>query len=364
MGVNTYDFLQATREKRVVDHKRVLNEVSKSTYFCLSRMFKSAEKKFKGGKSLKDFVLGSATSSGGFYNPHETFSIQNQDGLFPIDVPWAYHHRAYATVDEEIELNAGDAAAFVDMLMKQESGCVVDAANDWEEALWALPNKERMEDSATEQSAQKPYSVLSLVTRDGLAPSSSNGGLASGSSAWTTVQGINPSTNTFWQNANGTYSAADPTSLEDGIIPAFDDMLEDVKYESPDMLSKYVDDPSRQKRCIVTSKDGVVTYKKTLRASNDRMERLNDPTIQGPQFEGIPVKRVSELDGLGWTAGNPDYIWLDFEYLCPFFHTTHFFKEKIVPGGLEHPNKNGVYKFSWYNQILRSRRRMGRVYAA
>lgn len=364
MSINTYDYLQATRPFRVVNHQKVLNEASKATYFCLSRMMKSAEKKFKGGKELKDFVLGSETSSGGFYNPHEAFSIQNKDGLHPITVPWAYHHRVFATVDEEIDNNAGDKAAFVDMLMKQENGCVVDAANDWEEALWALPNKERMEDAATDQSAQKPYSILSLVTRDGLAPSSSNGGLASGSSTWTTVQGINPSTYSFWRNATGTYSASDPTSLEDGIIPAFDDMLEEVKYESPDMLSKYVDDPSRQKRCIVTSKDGIVTYKKTLRGANDRMERLVDPSIQGPQFEGIPLKRVSELEGLGWTSGNPDYIWLDFEYVCPFFKTDKFFKEKIVPGGLEHPNKNGVYKFTQYNAIVRSRRRLGRIYAA
>ncbi len=363
MSVNTYDFLVATREHRVVDHDKVLNEASKPTYFCLSRMMKSAEKKFKGGKQLKDFVLGSETSSGGFYNPHDTFSITNQDGLFPITVNWAYHHRAYATVDEETTLNAGDKQAFVDLLMKQENGCAVDAANDWETALWALPNKEVMEDAATAQEAQRPFSILSLVTRDGLAPTASNGGKATGSSDWTTVQGIDPSANTFWRNASGTYTGASATSTTVGIIPAFDDMIEEVHYESPDMLTKYIDSPERQKRAIVTSKDGVTTYKACLRAVNDEMNRLVDPSIQGPQFEGIPVKRISELDGLGWTAGQPDYIWLDFEYLCPFYQTDNFFKEKIVKGGIEHPNKIGVYKFSWYNQILRSRRRMGRIYA-
>lgn len=363
MSVNTYDFLLATRDKRVVDHRKVMNETSKNTYFFLSKMMKSSEKKFKGGKKLKDFVLGDETSTGGFYNPHEAFSVQVRDGLHPITVPWAYHQRHYATVDEETELNDGDPDAFVSTIMAQESGCVVGAANDWEEALWALPYKERMEDDATAVTAQRPYSILSLVTRDGLAPSSSNGGVAGGSN-WSTVQGIDPSANTWWQNQTKTYAASDPTAQSGGLIGAFDEMIELVDFESPDMLTQYVDSPDRQKKVIATSTNGITVYKECLRAVNDRMGALNDPSIRGPQYQGVPLKKVSQLDSLGWTAGNPDYLWLDFSVMHPFFHSGHFFKEKVVPGGTDHPNKSVVFKFTWYNLIMRSRRRQGRVYAA
>lgn len=360
----TADFLIATRDMRVVDHKRVLNETSKGEYFFLSKMFMDSKLTFKGGKKLKDFVQGSSTSSGGFYNPHDAFSIQIKDGLHPITVPWAFHSQHYATVDEEAELNDGDPAAFVDYVMAQEGGCVVDAANTWEESLFALPYKERMEDDATSQNAQRPYSILSLITRDGLAPTSSNGGVASGSSNWTTVQGINPTTNIWWKNQFKTYSASDPNAQSGGLISSFDSMVEKVKFASPDMLSQYVSSPERQSKVIITSEDGVVVYKEALRSQNDRMAALNDPSIRGPQYEGIPVKRVTQLDSLGWTAGNPDYLWLDMSVVKPFFHKGYFFKEKVVDGGVDHPNKTVCFKFTRYNIVVRSRRRLGRVYAA
>lgn len=362
MSSLTHDFLVATRDKRVVDHDKVINEASKNSYICLSRMMKSNSKKFKGGRKLVDQVIGKEGTTGGFYDPNKPFTLQNKDVLTQIEVNWAYHHRGYPLVDEQTDLNKGDSSRFVDLCMALESSAVVDAANDWEQALWALPDKRYMEDTA-QQEHQRPFSIPAVITRDGLAPSSSNGGVAAGSGNWTTVQTVDPSTNAFWRNQNNTYAAATPTGVG-GIITAFDTMIERVKFDNPDMTAQYINSPERQKRAIITSTDGVTTFKAALRAQNDRMERLNDPTISGPQFDGVPMMKASELDGYGWTTANADYFWVDFEYLVPFFHSSHFFAEKIAQGSIENPNKVGVFKFTWYNALCRSRRRMGRTYAA
>ena len=364
MSIDINDWLADTRDVRVVGRDQLLSEATKPRYFCLSKMFKNAEKRFKGGENLKDYVQGESLGNASWYNPVDRFNVSTRDTQFPITVPWAFCQGHYPIVKEAQSLNAGDDDAFVDYVMSLEQACLVDKVNLLEESCWGLPNRELMEDTNTQGEARQPYSFLSLITRDGLAPSASNGGLATGSSAWTTVQTINPSTYTWWQNQNETYTAGDPHNSESGILNAFDVMIEKVQFEAPGPLRRYAEDTTLQGQVIATNLDGIKTYKSTLRANNDRMDALNDPTIRGPQFQGVPVVYVSELDNAGWTADQPDYLFINLNWVFPFVHTDNYFSETITPGGVNHPNKTVVWKFTWTNRIMRSRRRQGRVYAA
>ena len=90
MSVQINDFLSATRDQRVVGRNRLLSEATKPRYFCLSRMFKNAEEKFKGGENLKDFIQGDTLGNAGHYNPNDRFNVSTRDTLTPITVPWAF----------------------------------------------------------------------------------------------------------------------------------------------------------------------------------------------------------------------------------------------------------------------------------
>lgn len=365
MSVNIPDFLRLTREKRKLGRDKLLNEASLHTYFCLSKLFMGSKDRFKGGAKIVDFVQANTNGNARFYNPLGSFSPSTREKTVKITVPWSFMVSDYTLVNEAVSLNGGDEDAFVDLVMAEEQACLVDNLNKLEQSLWALPNADTMETAVTgEENAQEPYSLLCFVTRDGLVPSSGNGGIATGSSAWTTLQTVNPTTQTWFRNQTDTYTAASFTDGTAGIVPAFDRMIQSVGFEMPGPLSRYAENTAAQKQVIATNADGVPMYQQALRALNDRMAQLNDPTISGPQYNGVPLKYVSELDNAGWTADQPDYLWLNFNVINPWVHTENYLREQVEEGGVTHPNKTVVYKFTWANILLRSRRRLGRINAA
>lgn len=359
---NHADFLKATRDVRIVPKEQLLNEATKRRY-TYAQLFKTHGMPQKGGTKLVDRIQAVDAATFAFYNPNEEFSPRQIDTLRSVEVNWAFAKAEYVIIDETAELNAGDDDAYLDYIMSLEQQCVVDTANGMEAALWAKPDVSTME-SPSGSAAQAAYSIPCFITRDGLAPSSTNGGVATGTSNWTTRQTLNIANNSWAQNQYETYTAATPDDPDAGLIHSFDRIVEQIKFDKPDGIRSWVGDDSLQNCMIATSLDGQAFYKARLRAINDRMERLSDPKISGPQYEGIPVKRVSELDDHGWTTGQPDYLFVNMEFIVPWFHPGHYMDEKIETGGAKQPNSTTVYKFTWFNLFLRSARRQGRVSAA
>jgi len=366
MSIDIVDWLKATRDTRVVGQDALLNEATKHKYFYSSKMFKNEEKKFKGGERLVDYLQGRTLGNAGFYNPVNRFNVTSRDTSTRISVPWAFLQGHYPIIEELQSLNEGDTDRFFDYIDSQEQACVTDKVNILEESLFALPNRTTMEDEATPVEGRVPYSILSFITRDGLAPSSSNGGVAAGTPDWTTIQGANPADADmdWYRNQTDSYDAANPGDPTQGIIPAFDRMILKVQFDVPDDLRKYATDDDLQKQCILTNRDGYTKYQDALRKVNESMMTLPDPSIAGPQYQGIPVKYVSELDNVGWTANQPDFLWTNLGFLFPYCQTGAYFREKITQGSHDHPNKVVVWKFTHFNRICRSRRRQGRVSAA
>lgn len=356
------DFLLATRDRRVAGRDVLLNQATKPRYFY-DQMFKTHGLKFKGGTKLVERIQSKDPATFKSYSPNQEFQPKQIDTLQSIAVNWAFYEVDYTIIDETAELNSGDDNAYVDYIMSLEQGCRVDAANGLETLLWADPDSSKME-SPSGSTRQESFSILCFITRDGGAPSSTNGGIATGSSNWSTLQGLNPSSNSWYQNQSRTYTAATPDHPEDGLVAAFDRQVLEVQFEMPDGVNSYVENGRLQNYCIATDLEGQAFYKARLRELNDRMERLHDPKISGPQYEGIPVKYVSELNRQSWTAGQSDYLFINLNWLVPWFHTDYYMKEKITTGGPRQPNSTVVYKFTWMNLICRNRREQGRVYAA
>lgn len=358
--VNHADFLAATRDVRMVPKEVLLNEVTKNTYFFFSSMMKGAEKRFKGGTKLVDKIQGESPGTFSFYSPNDEFSPEQVDTLKPIEVNWAFAQSHYVLIKETASLNQGDPNAYLDYVKSLEQGCVVDTVNGMEEALWATPNFNTMETSSADP--RVAYSILCFVTKDGEMPSSTNGGVAE-TTDWTTLESLDVTSNNWFKNKFGTYSLTTPDDPDDGLINAFDDMILQVKFEVPDALRKWSEDEGLQKFVICTNRDGITYYKARLRQVNDRMEMLRDPAIPGVQYQGIPLKYVSQLDSV-FTASQPEYLFLNMNFLCPWFHTSMYMDEVITNGGAKQPNSTVVYKFTWYNLLCRSRRRQGRLYGA
>lgn len=361
---NTFtDFLEATRDLKVTSRETLLNEMTLNTYF-IKRMVedRSVRQTFQGGSRLVEKIQGAENGSFAFISPNDEQSPVQTPTLKEIKVDWALAKSDYSYNDVEVGTNEGDPNRFVDLKRAYEQGCVVDTVNGMERALWTLPHSENME--AASADPRHAYSILAYVTRDGLEPSSTNGGIATGSTAFTTIATVNPSTDTWYQNKFGSYTAATPDDPDAGLVAAMDDIVLQTMFEMPSGLKKYSEDKGLQKQVIVTSRDGVTFFKARLRSLNDRMEQLRDPAINGPQFSGVPVTYVSELDNAGWTDNQPDYLTLNLGYFFPVFRDGWYMFERPTDGGAKQPLSHTVYKFSQFNLFCRSRRRQGRVFAA
>jgi hypothetical protein len=361
------DFQVATRDILITPKDVLLNESTKESYvYDLLFTDMDVNKAFRGGTKLVDRIQASSGSRGSFYNPNDGITPSQTDTLVSVEYPWAFYQNHYAYVEETTGLNAGDPAAYVNLQKSYEGDCMVNTVNDLDSALFALPNQTLMEAASTgDDNARVAMSILAFVTRDGEVPAAGNGGIESGSSAWTTIGQINPTTNDWWKNKFKTYTAANVADLGDGLLPAFDDIVIQTNFPMPTALRPWSDpkNTAQRKVNIFTSRNGIVVYNQVLRSINDRMASFTDPAINGPQFRGLPMVPSSGLDDLGWTDGSPDYLFLNLNFMHPFFRTGWFLKTKTMPAGVNQPNTDVTYKFVHYNLSCRSRRRQGRVSA-
>lgn len=232
--------------------------------------------------------------------------------------------------------------------------------NGMEAALFAYPSATAMEADA----GKVAYSLLAFLDEIGT------------DHHWpgfTTVMGVDPATETRWRNKIKTYDSANPFDEETGIIAGMDDLFLQVEYTAPETASEYFENDTLRKMKILTNREGTTKYKQALRRANDRLVSPQDPAYNSPVYSGVPVKYIASLDtaladqesavagtARAWQAGAPRYLFLNFNYIFPFFHSNQYMVSTgPIRGGVRQPDSWAVYKFVYYNIFLRSRQRQG-----
>lgn len=378
MAVTTIgDILTATRDARAKISQTVLNETTLGSYSTLSMELKSAEEMFKGGKRVVDYI-DFGTADGGWMDEKNPINPAIVSGVEEISCEWATLQKNYLKADISDSINEQDVDAFFKDVKVRENRCAIGTFDELEKSAWALPNTATMEAAnVAAGNIRRPYSYLCFVTRDGLEPSTTNGGVSDGATSWTTLQQLDPQTAAFgdnWKNQYATYSTADPSDLDTGIIPVLENLLDLTTFEVPSELVPYMKDARRNKRYIATTQNGLKIYRAALRKAatlgGENGMYITDPSINGPQMNGIPVKRISVLEasthtnsGFGTTT-NPDFLVLDIGEINTFFRTGFFMKDYVASGGINFPTTTGVFKITNVQRLIRSRRRQGRAYAA
>jgi hypothetical protein len=353
--VNFADFVQATNERVLTPPSEILSEATKRTYLFGDMMNGyDADVVIQAGKKITDRLQMNAGSQFGFYHPNETFSPVIEDLLSDIEANWRFAKDAWAWTDQEIELNVGGATGdarytqFKQLKRSKQQGCEISLYNGLDTALWATPDNAQMETST----GKRPYSIRAFITEDGLAPS-----------GFTTVMGVNPSTESKWRNQVTNY---DPSLIDVQLVPAFEDMWLRLKFKSPKRGSKSFKETDFRKFLIPTNLEGRKTYVRLTREANDNPVAAGRGdlgwALSESDFGGISVEYIEELDNVGYAAGQPRYFWLNFLMLHPVMHGTRWMHEtNPIHGGTAQPYSHVVYKDCWYNLFCRSRRRLGIV---
>lgn len=347
------NFVQSTGQKILTPPDQILNDATKNTYM-LSRMLKGrgVSDSIQSGERITERIMLEDAGTAVFYSPNDDLNIENPDVLTRIDINWRYIADHYSYTEQEVKLNSGNPQTYYKNLLKvKRQACMTSLYNKMEETLWLTgsANFADMESAG----GKTPYSIPFFVTEDGLAPGSE-----------TTVETVNPTTQTRWRNQTEDYDSTNVTDPDNGLVNAFDNMFLKVMFKSP-RPGEYFEDDRFQQMVIVTNREGRVLWMRLTRDSNDRLIGADLGYPQGgANYKGLPVEYVSELDNAGYSTGEPRYFFLNLKYLHPIFHATQYMAEKEPMSNPRQPFSSVVWKTTWYNLALTSRRRQGIIIPA
>lgn len=343
------DWLISTNEHVLTGPKDILDEVVKQTYFFGDLMKgKGIAQVVKSGSTITDRIQLTDTTQGSYYLPNATFDPAIEDVLSKITCRWRFFHNMWAYTEHEFELNQGgdQYTQFKDIKFVKQQATKVNTFNLVEEALWVTtPTTGDMEASA----GTKPYSITAFITSDGAMPS-----------GFSNLEGLSSTTYTRWKNQTSNFTIASPDTT---ILPAFDDMIHKVNFESPPSMSEYIADTRWNKFKVVCDLASRKKYVALTRDSNDRLIVMNDPGSyskqDGVMTAGIPIRYVKGIDAIGYT--NPTYFFINSDHLFPIFHSKRYFFEKEPMNNANQPYTWVVHSDCWYNLFCSSRQRLGMI---
>lgn len=351
------DFMLATKPHKISPTTEILNDAARKCYL-LARMLKGRgnHEVVQSGQYIMDHVQLKKQNNGGFYRPNQNLQPKGVDTLSEVRTFWRFYQNNYGWTEEQVTLalakaGAGGNAAdvFTNLRTSWDQNCYTTSWDEMEEALWANPDAASME----AEGGEVPYSIKALVTNDGLAPA-----------GFTTVCGQNPATLPNWRNQNETFDWSD-RALNDAMYSAFDKMWRKLRWKRIPGFNAQAGSPATDwsKVIIVTNSEGVNGYLALNRAANDRLRKPNDAGYgDDATFNNIEIVDLED-DVVNFTAGAPEFFWLHLDYVFPVYHSEKYFQEVgPIRGSINQPFSHAIFKNTYYNLMLRSRKRLGKIW--
>ncbi len=362
MSLSAYlDFVATTGPAFFTGADQVVNEMVKHNYF-LADVLKGTDMKdtLQGGDEIQDIILLDDAGEFQFYGPGPTFTPANKQVATLHRAYWRFSKFNYTVEDREVVLQGGDGGGdrakfqkYKDLQRLKEQAAWTGAFNGMEDAMtYTAPVTGDME----AQDGTQPYNIFSFISEDATNYHPSG---------WTTIENIDPATETRWRNQRSTYDHTSPLDATDGLFVAFDEMIEKVRFRTPGKKDEFFERDSIAKMKILTSLQGKMLYKRALRAANDRLVTPQDPNYSNPTYDGIPVTYVDNLStapvytSLAEATNEPRYYFVNCNYLRAFFHKKKYFDQVAPPRSTSQPFSVTVYFDCYWNLFCRSRYRQG-----
>lgn len=403
VALNSFgDFVIATGEISLKGPQGLVNEDIRHGYMWSRYMDgKGNARMLQGGARIRFELMFDSKPTAEFYNPNQDRTYSNPQVVTKGAIDYRYLRDDMTWVEQELELNYGGGGSadqrfqeFVDMRHKLEMRVTTSTIETMEDALWRVPKPGEME----AQEGLYPYSIPSYVNEgaDGVLATHDGKFDTLNGTAWSTVAGINQTNQARWKNqlVEYTQNDVDPTgaagaNLNDSanLMSTLDRMFHLTKFKSPKNSSTYFESTKMYGQHVACALEGMVQYKRILRASNDVLAMgkqdsgYNKPTIYGVEVEYIEALDTAALyrngDGSALvteeagTAGGgtsadalfhgPRYYFLNTDHLFPVFYSKRYMHRKAPMNDIKQPESWAIPVVSWYNLPACSRQRIGLV---
>jgi hypothetical protein len=376
------DFVKSTAPAWASSQDAFVNEIQQNSY-PLARFLKGREMSdvFQNGERIKDGIILDQPGTFQMISPETESTWTNAQTLTTWEIPWRFAQAHMAWTAQEVELNEGSSAAVWKRVKKiKQTGLANDIVHGLNSKLFARPLASKMESFTADPG--EPQSIPALVNEytNGLFANTYGATSVQATDYYaSTVQGINPATKTKWKPVQKTYAnlTVDDAS---NLLAAFDDIFLDLQFRQPGTMNEYFENESMFRQVIYTSKNGIVKYKKMLRAENDVqvVPGRQDPAYQNPTYSGIPLERAPQLETealysisgatlvneTGTTANHnvgPRYYWINANFMKMAFHSNYYFKYLDVFSPEKNRTKYILPIQIWFNLYCTSRRHQGIV---
>jgi hypothetical protein len=393
------DLFLATSPATLTAIKMIENEASfRTTLLRQVMQAHDMSQQVQGGSSIQDFVYFDEVNSASDYQPMEEFAPQLAQHLTSWSVPWRFtqvnevfnkHEKGLQNVGQ---LNKGARAmVYKDIIWAKWMNVITSLNNHLERGFFLAPNTATMEATG----GKVPYSLFATLTEFGavIADTKPTGTVPPG---FTTIQGINPTTQPKWRNPVEFYSGAvvpAPGTARWGGYSAFMKMHRRLSFESLVIRPEYGSPQDIGGAFIFASLRGMALYEANGGSRGDFLRgKVNDPsiTLGGAelQYQGIPVRYVEKMDtAVVWTGNsgaanagefdattdeagaatqNPDssgprFVWVNPSKYKKIVHAEHWLEEETPPSSQTQPFDRVVYFDNWHNNVCRTRRKAGGI---
>ena len=374
------------------DAETFVNDVAFNTY--TTRHFKAGKEMYEtiqGGDFITDTVLLDFTSTWTRYDPNVDIQYTQEQTGDEWVVRWSFAYTQVAWTKQDLKLNRHSMGKkyrtqkYKDVIRRKYQVMWTDACNEIEREMWAVPNRQRMEDVTTTGGPRIPYSlpVINNELDNGVYADAQ---LGSGN-GFTTTQQINGVTKSLWRNQRGFYSFGLSADLSAKMFAAFGSMFRKLRFEQLPKEPQY-SDKTTLPTFIATNSQGIAMYEYGLTSNQDLLRGMGsmggaDPAYPGPLYRGVPIEYISLLDtaaiyptaasdalsdwdddtnspgsGQPGNAG-PRYHFFNGMYLNYVVHEDNYFD--ITPPRSPDRQPFSVFQAvdSWNNLVCRSRLRHG-----
>lgn len=385
------DFVKSTAPAWASSETAFVNEIQQNSY-PLARFLRGREHSeiFQNGERIKDGIILDEAGTFQMVGPESESTWSNPQIMTEWAAPWRYAQAHMSWTAQEVDLNEGASAkAWKRVKSIKQTGLANDIVHGVNGKLFARPYESKMElGSATASDTAdpgEPYSIPALVNEydNGLFGHTLNGATPTVADKFdSTVQGISPTTKTRWVPVRKRYASL-TAAATDNLLVAFDDIFLDLQFRQPGTMNEYFENDSMFRQVIYTTKNGIVQYKKLLRAENDVQVTpgRQDPAYQNPTYSGIPLERAPQLEtealyvestgstlytessgsGGGALLTGPRYYWINANYMKMAFHSKWYFKYLDVFSPENNRTKYVLPIQIWFNLYCTSRRHHGIV---
>ncbi len=380
------DFVLNTGPAFLKGPEDIVNDAVKSTYTLPRFIYgKSMKDMVQGGNSIKDNILLGADSNAQNYKPNAEFNYRNPQVLSQWSVPWRFTKDEMVWTDQEIGLNTGEMSRgarhhkFKTLKYSKEQNLYTGLLEFLDDQFWAAPDTTEMEGT----DGETPLSLPCFITETGIAADVSTGTLPTNGpdgTAWATVMGIDPAVKTGWQNQAIKYaSIGAATGTAPHLFNAFSKTYYKTKFERLPRRGD-LSDPTSVPHFIGASLTGISNYEDALRINQDTFVATGrqDPAFAGPQFRGIEMVYMSDLDTAALyedsTGGDGNlatealaditgarYYWVNGKYILKVIHSDRYFFKKRPFSPSKQPYTHICIVDVWHNNVCRSRKRQAIV---